>query len=101
MSSKRVEQLSHEASASFWDMVCAALMSSDQVSMNRTKIQSSRLILPGSRHAKPGGWSHSVCPDCDSGTSSMCTQQWRWTFKHHFGVWANVWFGQPFGVHEV
>src|SRR5882724_6736347 len=53
MSSNRVEWLSPEASASFWDMVCVALMSSNQVSMNQTKTQSSRLILSGSGCAKP------------------------------------------------
>jgi len=43
--------VSPEASASFWDMVCVALMSSDQVSINWTKIRLSRLISSESGHA--------------------------------------------------
>src|SRR5882724_3571085 len=75
MSLKQVKGLSPEASASFWDMVCVALMSSGRVSMNQMKIQSSQLISSGSGCAKPGGQSLLVCSDCDSGTSSMCTQR--------------------------
>jgi len=77
------------------------LMSSDRVSMNWMKIWSSWLILSGSRHEKPGGQLHLVCPDCDSGPPLCALNDEGGHPSVVLGISADVRFSSSFGVHEV
>src|SRR5882724_8516971 len=80
MSLKHVDEVPPTASASFWEMVWVALISSDRVPMNQTRSRSPSSSPSGSGCANPGEGSAAVKVNSNSGTSSTCTCQWRWVF---------------------
>src|SRR5882724_13660607 len=73
MSLKHVDEVPPVASASFWEMVWATLISSDRAPMNQMRSRSPLSSSSGSGHMNPGGGSTSMRVDSDSGTSSTCT----------------------------
>src|SRR5882724_51123 len=106
MSSKHVDEVPPVASASFWEMVWVALISSDQAPTNRMRSWSPSSSLSGSGHANPGEGSASMRVDSDSGTSSMCTCRWRWVFGCFRVISADMRFSQSissvaFGLHDI
>jgi len=60
MSLKHVDEVPPTASASFWEMVWVALISSDRVPMNRMRSWSPSSSSSGSGHANPGEGSASM-----------------------------------------